>query len=92
MRSTDVIRRPIVTEKSTWASSVQNRYTFEVDLRATKDDVKRAIHSLYGVRVQAVAVQKRKGQSRRSRFGYWRTKDMKRAIVKVHTDDRIELF
>tara|TARA_Y100000589_G_scaffold60999_1_gene52051 strand:- start:6106 stop:6384 length:279 start_codon:yes stop_codon:yes gene_type:complete len=92
MEATTVIRKPIVTEKTTWSSSMQNRYAFEIDKRATKDDVKRAIVSLYGVRVQGVAVQNRKGQSRRNKFGFWSTKDTKRAVVKVHPDDRIELF
>lgn len=92
MEATTIIRKPIVTEKSTWASSMQNRYYFEIDRSAGKQEVKQAIESLYGVRVLGVAVQNRKGQSRRSRFGYWTTKNTKRAIVKVHPEDRIELF
>ena len=92
MEATTVIRKPIVTEKSTWSSSMQNRYCFEIDHTATKTGVKRAVEELYGVRVMGVAVQNRKGQMRRNRFGYWKTKSQKRAVVKVHPDDRIELF
>ena len=92
MEATTVIRKPIVTEKTTWSSSMQNRYCFEIDRSASKTQVKQAVEELYGVRVTAVAVQNRKGQMRRNRFGYWKTKAQKRAIVKVHPEDRIELF
>ncbi|UCD76320.1 MAG: 50S ribosomal protein L23 [Phycisphaerales bacterium] len=92
MESTTVIRKPLITEKSTFASGEQNRYTFQVDRRADKGQIKRAVEELYGVRVLSVATQNRKGQMRRNRFGYWSTADVKRAIVKVHPDDRIDLF
>ncbi|MCH2139970.1 MAG: 50S ribosomal protein L23 [Phycisphaerales bacterium] len=92
MRSTDVIRRPLVTEKSTWEASEHNRYAFEVDRSARKPDVREAIQDLYGVRVIDVAIQNRKGQMRRNKFGYWKTSDVKRAIVKIHPEDRIELI
>ncbi len=92
MRNTDVIRRPIVTEKSTWEASEHNRYAFEVDRSARKPDVRTAVQELYGVRVLEVAIQNRKGQSRRNKFGYWKTSDIKRAIVKIHPEDRIELI
>ncbi len=92
MEATRVIRKPLVTEKTTFASSELNRYTFEVDPWATKHQVKLAVEAVYGVRVLDVATQNRKGQMRRSKFGYWRAKAMKRAVVKVHPDDRIELF
>jgi large subunit ribosomal protein L23 len=92
MESTTVIRKPLITEKSTFESGVRNRYAFEVDRRATKPQIKRAVEELYSVRVLAVATQNRKGQLRRNKFGFWRSRDMKRAIVKVHPEDRIELF
>ncbi|MCH2148860.1 MAG: 50S ribosomal protein L23 [Phycisphaerales bacterium] len=92
MEATTVIRKPIVTEKSTWCSSMQNRYCFEIDRLATKPDVKQAVEELFGVRVLGVATQTRKGQMRRNKYGYWKTKEQKRAIVKVHPEDRIELF
>ncbi len=92
MEATRVIRNPLITEKTTFASSEWNRYTFEVDPRATKHQIKLAVEAVYGVRVLNVATQNRKGQLRRNKFGYWRAKAMKRAVVKVHPDDRIELF
>jgi large subunit ribosomal protein L23 len=92
MEATTIIRKPLITEKATYESSAFNRYAFEVDRRATKPQIKRAVEDLYGVRVVRVATQNRKGQLRRNRFGYWRSRNIKRAIVHIHTDDRIELF
>lgn len=92
MESTQVILKPLVTEKSTFQANELNRVGFQVDRRATKAQIKQAVEELYGVRVLTVNTQNRKGQLRRNKFGYWRSKEMKRAIVKVHPDDRIELF
>ena len=92
MHATTIIRRPLITEKATFDSSVHNRYAFEVDRRATKPQIKQAVEELYEIRVISVATQTRKGQLKRNKFGYWRSAGMKRAIVKIHPDDRIELF
>ena len=92
MEATTVIRKPIVTEKTTWSSSMQNRYCFEIDRSASKTEVKRAIEEIYGVRVLAVATQRRKGETSRGRHGYITTSAIKRAIVKVHPEDSIQLF
>jgi len=89
---TDVIRKPVVTEKSTFHSSEHHRYTFEVHRRATKPDIRKAIEDLYEVRVLGVATQNRRGEMRRNRFGHWRANRMKLAVVKIHPDDRIELI
>lgn len=91
MDATIVIRRPLVTEKNT-AAQEQNRYVFEVDRRATKQDIKRAVEELYKVRVVDVNTANRAGKIRRTRLGYTRTADLRKAIVRVHADDRIELF
>jgi large subunit ribosomal protein L23 len=90
--ATEIIKKPIVTEKSTFLSGEQKRYTFLVDGSATKPQIRQAVEELYGVRVVAVATQVRPGKLRRSRRTYIRTSPTKRAVVKVHEDDRIELF
>ena len=92
MNATDVILKPLITEKATYQSGELNRYSFQVAKKATKHQIKKAVQELYNVRVLDVATQIRKGQKRRNRYGYWKTKDTKRAIVKIHADDRIELF
>ena len=92
MEPTRIIRKPLITEKSTYMSTELNRYAFQVDRLATKPQIRRAIEALYGVRVLAVATQKRPGKVRRFKYGYVTTSPTKRAIVKIHADDRIELF
>lgn len=87
-----VIKRPLLTEKSTEAMNAGGHYTFEVDRTATKTDVKKAIESLYGVRVHDVNTQVRKGKERRMRFGWVSEKVTKKATVRLHPDDTIELF
>ena len=92
MESTTVIKKPLVTEKTTFAAGANNRFSFEVDKRATKQQIKRAVEDIYGVRVLSVATQTRKGQLRRNRMGWFRVGSQKRAVVKLHAEDRIELF
>jgi len=92
MEATTVIKRPLITEKSTVESGERNRYSFEVDMRARKPQIKAAIESIYGVRVERVATQVRKGKYFRTRFGPAKTSSWKRAVVQLHEEDRIELF
>jgi large subunit ribosomal protein L23 len=91
MIATEVIRRPIVTEKTSHGSGV-NRYAFEVDRRSTKTEIRRAVEELYKVRVLKVATSLRKGRVRRFRYGPAKLPDVKHAIVRIHPEDRIELF
>ena len=91
MEATNVIKKPLITEKATFASAL-GRYTFQVDQRASKPQIKRAVEELYGVSVVSVATQVRKGQMRRNKFGNWRAKAMKQAVVKVAEGQQIELF
>jgi large subunit ribosomal protein L23 len=92
MKPTTVIHRPLITEKNTFTSDVFNRYGFEVDPHATKDQIKKAVQELYSVRVIEVATQNRKGRMKRNKFGRFRTGEHKRAIVKIHPEDKIDLF
>ncbi|MEL7239025.1 MAG: 50S ribosomal protein L23 [Planctomycetota bacterium] len=92
MEHTTVLVKPIVTEKSTWASSRHNAYTFEVHPQANKYQVKDAVEALYKVGVEDVRTIVRKGKVKRNRFGVVKKSDQKRAIVVLKEDDRIELF
>jgi large subunit ribosomal protein L23 len=91
MIATEVIRRPLVTEKTSHGSGA-NRYAFEVDRRSTKTDIRRAVEEIYKVRVLKVATLLRKGRVRRYRYGATRLADVKHAVVRIHPEDRIELF
>jgi large subunit ribosomal protein L23 len=87
-----VVLRPLVTEKGTHVSSRHNAYAFEVHPHATKADVKRAVEALWNVRVVAVRTQNRVGKPRRTKTIYVQTPPWKKAIVKLHDDDRIAFF
>jgi large subunit ribosomal protein L23 len=87
-----VVLRPLVTERGTHVSTRHNAYSFEIHPLATKADVKRAVESLWTVRVVAVRTQNRQGKPRRSRTVSVQTRPWKKAIVKLHEDDRIAFF
>ena len=87
-----VIQRPLVTEKGVHASERLNAYAFGVHPLATKSDVKSAVEQLWEVRVDSVRTQNRKGKPRRARVAMGRTKGWKKAIVKLHEEDRISFF
>lgn len=87
-----VIFRPLVTEKGTHLSEKHNSYTFEVSPVATKTDIKRAVQELWSVRVIDVRTQNRVGKPRRHKMVSSHTSNWKRAIVKLHPEDRIAFF
>ena len=87
-----VILRPLVTEKGTHQFTHRNAYPFEVNLWATKDEIRAAVEELFGVRVQKVRTQNRLGKQRRYRFKMGTLSRWKKAIVTLHGEDRIEFF
>ena len=87
-----IVLRPLVTEKGTHVSTRHNAYAFEVHSLATKTDIKAAVESLWDVRVLAVRTQTRVGKPRRTKTVYVQTRPWKKAIVKLHEDDRISFF
>lgn len=92
MDATQIIIRPLVTEKGTFQSNELNTYSFRVHLKANKTDIKSAIELLYNVKVADVRTLVRKGKPRRTRSGMLHTQEWKRAIVKLDADSKIELF
>lgn len=87
-----VIFRPVLSEKSTYAMNEQKRYTFEVDNRATKDEIKEAIQTIYKVRVVGINTSIRQSRERMLKFGKQDGKITKKAVIRLHKDDSIELF
>ena len=89
-----IILRPLITEKGTHQSTHEhhNAYSFQVNLWATKPQIKHAIEELFNVRVEKVRTQMRQGKLRRYRFRYGRLASWKKAVVKLHPDDKIEFF
>ncbi|MDX2117561.1 MAG: 50S ribosomal protein L23 [Planctomycetota bacterium] len=90
--STDIIKKPLLSEKSTYAMNEQKRYSFIVDRRATKTEIKKAVEEIYKVRVIGINTIVRKTEERRTKFGLVRPADTKKAIVRLHAEDTIELF
>jgi large subunit ribosomal protein L23 len=89
-----IILRPLVTEKSFHQAETErfNAYAFEVSRLAGKEDIRRAVEDLFDVRVVRVNTANRKGKPRRTKFRWGRTKAWKKAIVKLHSEDRISFF
>ncbi|HIY64745.1 MAG TPA: 50S ribosomal protein L23 [Candidatus Agrococcus pullicola] len=87
----DVIIRPVVSEKS-YALIDTGYYTFEVDPRSNKTEIKFAVEKIFGVKVAAVKTLNRQGKTRRTRFGMGKRKDIKRAIVKLKDGASIDIF
>lgn len=87
-----VVLRPLVTEKGTHVSTRHNAYAFEVHPLATKIDIRKAVETLWNVRVVAVRTQTRVGKPRRTKTIQVQTQPWKRAIVKLHDEDRIAFF
>jgi large subunit ribosomal protein L23 len=92
MDYTNVIIKPLVTEKSTHLQETRNVYAFQVARVANKTLIKKAIEAIYNVKVQSVHTMNRKGKPRRSRLKLAKTSDWKRAIVKLDENSRIELY
>ena len=86
----DILLSPVVSEKS-YALLDQGKYTFLVDPRANKSEIKKAVENIFGVKVSSVHTLNRPGKSRRTRFGTGRRKDVKRAIVTLK-DGTIDIF
>ena len=88
----DVIIAPVVSEKS-YALIDDGKYTFIVDPRANKSEIKLAIEKIFGVKVASVNTLNRTGKTRRTRFGTGKRKDTKRAIVTLAAGSKpIDLF
>ena len=88
-----VILEPVVTERSMAASARHHTYTFRVDPRATKGEVREAVEKLFGVRVVEVRTLTTHSKRRRLRAGRMSDSHVgKKAVVKVAAEDRIDIF
>ena len=87
----DILLAPVVSEKS-YSLLDENKYTFVVDPRANKTEIKLAVEKVFKVKVSDVNTINRKGKRRRTRAGWGKRPDTKRAIVTLKGDDRIDIF
>ncbi|MEE9178932.1 MAG: 50S ribosomal protein L23 [Acidimicrobiia bacterium] len=88
----DLILAPVVSEKSYDLIENENIYTFEVDPRSNKEEIRDAIEEVFDVTVIRVNTMNRKGKRKRSGYTFGKRKDVKRAIVKIAEGDSIDLF
>jgi large subunit ribosomal protein L23 len=87
----DIILRPVVSEKS-YDMIAMNRYTFEVDKRATKPQIADAVTEIFGVTVEKVNTMNVAGKPRRLRYRAGKTRSWKKAVVTLKEGDSIEFF
>ena len=86
----DIILSPVVSEKS-YGLIDQGKYTFEVDPRSNKTEIKFAIEKIFNVKVASINTLNKKGKTRRTKFGTGKRKDTKRAIVSLKSGS-IDIF
>ncbi len=88
----DIIITPVVSEKSYDLIEDSNTYTFEVDPRANKTEVRHAIEAIFGVKVVRVNTMNRKGKYKRTGYVIGKRPDRKRAFVTLSVGDEIDIF
>ena len=86
----DVLLAPVVSEKS-YGLLDEGAYTFVVDPRANKTEIRIAVERVFGVKVKSVNTLNRKGKTRRTRIGTGKRKDTKRAVVTL-SEGTIDIF
>ncbi|MEY4493334.1 MAG: hypothetical protein RL355_683 [Actinomycetota bacterium] len=87
----DILIAPVISEKS-YKLLDENKYTFVVRPDANKTQVKLAVAEVFGVKVTNVNIINRRGKQVRTRIGFGKRNDQKRAIVTVAQGDRIDIF
>lgn len=87
----DIILKPVVSEKS-YGLLDQNKYTFVVRPDANKIQIRQAVEQIFSVKVLSVNTLNRPGKRKRTRFGYGKRADTKRAIVTLAEGERIDIF
>lgn len=90
-RTYEVLRRPVVTEKSTMGAD-HNQVTFKVSLDATKPEIGAAVETIFGVKVKAVNTVRQVGKNKRFRGRLGRRSDYKKAIVTLEAGHNIDVI
>ena len=88
----DVILGPVVSEKSFDLIEEYNTYSFVVDPRANKTEIRQSVKAIFGVQVRSVNTYNRRGKMKRTRRTLGKRKDTKRALVTLAEGESIDLF
>ena len=92
MMPQDIIRRPVITEKTSIQKDEHNQVTFEVDRRANRVEIRRAIESIFNVNVASVRTMQVTGKRKRRGRIVGKRRDWKKAVVKLMPGERIDFF
>lgn len=88
----DLIRYPLLTEKTIEAKEAYNQYAFAVDCQANKVEIKKAVEALFKVKVKGVRTLSVKGKEKRVGRNVGKRSDWKKAIVTLEPEQKIEFF
>lgn len=88
----EVLKRPLVTEKGNQLRDERNQYLFEVAMDATKPKIRAAVEQLFDVRVQEIRTAIVRGKVKRVGRHLGKRSNWKKAVVKLHPEDQIEIF
>lgn len=89
---TDVLKKPVLTEKSLMIQSAENKYTFDVDVHANKIEIRQAVEKMFGVKVVSVNVMNVKPKTKRMGKYEGKTNRRRKAIVKLAEGNEINYF
>jgi len=92
MNQYDIIKRPVNTEKTTIQKEAANQVTFEVDPKANRIEIEKAVEAVFNVKVSGVRTLQVKGKIKRRGRTLGKQKDWKKAIVTLMPGERIEFF
>lgn len=88
----DIIKKPVVTEKSEVLRRMYNKYTFEVHPKANKIEIKKAVEAIFNVKVESVSTLNSKPTTKRHGMRFYKTQAKKKAIVKLAKDNTITYY
>ena len=92
MISYDLIKRPVITEKTNIQKESYNQITFEIDRGMNRVEIKRAVEEIFNVRVATVRTMQVKGKTKQRGRIIGKRRDWKKAIVKLMPGERIDFF
>lgn len=92
MQAHHIVKKPLLSEKSTIQAEENKRFSFLVPVTARKDEIKAAVQELYKVRVLSVNTVTCRTRNRRMKYGMVKGKTSKKAVVRIHPEDTIELI
>jgi large subunit ribosomal protein L23 len=92
MNPYDIIKRPLITEKTSIQKETANQLTFEVDRKANRVEIRRAIEKIFNVKVETVRTMQISGKFKRRGRTLGKRRDWKKAVVRLRPGERIDFF